>query len=186
MDRSDLWLSEAAARGDVRAFSEIVRRHQSAVTGFLVRMTRGDHATADDLAQDAFIAAYRKIGQFRGECSLRGWLLRVAYSRFLQDRRRAKLELAEDDAATSVSPDAEMGSAAKLDLERAIAKLSGEERAALTLHFALGCYHEETASILGDPFLAEIAPYISQMDTLQRSMFLNQVRDLAMGRRRSA
>jgi transcriptional regulator with XRE-family HTH domain len=46
--------------------------------------------------------------------------------------------------------------------------------------------HEETASILGDPFLAELAPYISQMDTLQRSMFLNQVRDLAMGRRRTA
>src|ERR1700681_790678 len=40
--------------------------------------------------------------------------------------------------------------------------------------------HEETASILGDPFLAELAPYISQIDTLQRSMFLNQVRDLAM------
>jgi len=46
--------------------------------------------------------------------------------------------------------------------------------------------HEETASILSDPFLAELAPYVSQMDTLQRSMFLNQVRDLAMGRRRSA
>jgi transcriptional regulator with XRE-family HTH domain len=46
--------------------------------------------------------------------------------------------------------------------------------------------HEETASILGDPFLAELAPYISQMDNLQRSMFLNQVRDLAMGRRRTA
>src|SRR5258707_1755121 len=46
--------------------------------------------------------------------------------------------------------------------------------------------HEETASILGDPVLAELAPYISQMDSLQRSMFLNQVRDLALGRRRSA
>ena len=46
--------------------------------------------------------------------------------------------------------------------------------------------HEETASILGDPFLAELAPYIAQMDSLQRSMFLNQVRDLALGRRRSA
>jgi transcriptional regulator with XRE-family HTH domain len=46
--------------------------------------------------------------------------------------------------------------------------------------------HEETASILADPFLAELAPYIAQMDSLQRSMFLNQVRDLAMGRRRSA
>src|SRR6202046_4336431 len=46
--------------------------------------------------------------------------------------------------------------------------------------------HEETAVLMTDPFLAELAPYISQMDTLQRSMFLNQVRDLAMGRRRSA
>jgi transcriptional regulator with XRE-family HTH domain len=46
--------------------------------------------------------------------------------------------------------------------------------------------HEETASILSDPFLAELAPYITHMDSLQRSMFLNQVRDLAMGRRRSA
>jgi transcriptional regulator with XRE-family HTH domain len=46
--------------------------------------------------------------------------------------------------------------------------------------------HEETASILADPFLGELAPYIAQMDMLQRSMFLNQVRDLAMGRRRSA
>jgi transcriptional regulator with XRE-family HTH domain len=46
--------------------------------------------------------------------------------------------------------------------------------------------HEETASILNDPFLAELAPYVAQMDQLQRSMFLNQVRDLAMGRRRTA
>jgi transcriptional regulator with XRE-family HTH domain len=46
--------------------------------------------------------------------------------------------------------------------------------------------HEETASILADPFLAELAPYITQMDSLQRSMFLNQVRDIALGRRRTA
>jgi transcriptional regulator with XRE-family HTH domain len=46
--------------------------------------------------------------------------------------------------------------------------------------------NEETAALLADPFLAEIAPYISQLDALQRSIFLNQVRDMAMGRRKTA
>jgi transcriptional regulator with XRE-family HTH domain len=45
---------------------------------------------------------------------------------------------------------------------------------------------EETISVLADPFLAEIAPYIAQLDAFQRSVFLNQVRDLALGRRRMA
>lgn len=44
----------------------------------------------------------------------------------------------------------------------------------------------ETASLMADPFLAEIAPLIAQLDGFQRSMFLNQVRELACGRRRSA
>jgi transcriptional regulator with XRE-family HTH domain len=46
--------------------------------------------------------------------------------------------------------------------------------------------NEETASIFADPFLAEIAPYVAQMDALQRSIFLNQVRDMASGRRKIA
>ena len=46
--------------------------------------------------------------------------------------------------------------------------------------------NEETASIFSDPFLAEIAPYVALMDSLQRSIFLNQVRDMATGRRKSA
>jgi len=45
---------------------------------------------------------------------------------------------------------------------------------------------EEALTVLGDPFLAEIAPYVAQLDAFQRSVFLNQVRDLATGRRRTA
>jgi hypothetical protein len=40
--------------------------------------------------------------------------------------------------------------------------------------------------VLADPFLAEIAPYVAQLDAFQRAVFLNQVKDLAMGRRRLA
>jgi transcriptional regulator with XRE-family HTH domain len=45
---------------------------------------------------------------------------------------------------------------------------------------------EEALSVLADPFLAEIAPYVAQLDAFQRAVFLNQVKDLAMGRRRLA
>ncbi|HLJ77734.1 MAG TPA: helix-turn-helix transcriptional regulator [Acidobacteriaceae bacterium] len=44
----------------------------------------------------------------------------------------------------------------------------------------------EAASLMADPFLAEIAPLVAQLDAFQRSMFLNQVRELATGRRRPA
>jgi transcriptional regulator with XRE-family HTH domain len=44
----------------------------------------------------------------------------------------------------------------------------------------------ETAAVLADPFLAEIAPLIAQLDAFQRSMFLSQVREMASGRRRPA
>ncbi len=54
------------------------------------------------------------------------------------------------------------------------------------VHDARSRRNEETASILADPFLAEIAPYVALMDSLQRSIFLNQVRDMATGRRKSA
>jgi transcriptional regulator with XRE-family HTH domain len=54
------------------------------------------------------------------------------------------------------------------------------------VHDARSRRNDETAAVLSDPFLAEIAPYVGRLDALQRSMFLNQVRDMAMGRRKTA
>jgi transcriptional regulator with XRE-family HTH domain len=54
------------------------------------------------------------------------------------------------------------------------------------VHDARSRKNDETAAVLADPFLAEIAPYVAQLDALQRSIFLNQVRDMATGRRRTA
>ena len=58
-----------AAEGDANAFAALVRMHQSRLRGFLRRMTRGDHALADDLAQETFLGAHRKIASYRGEGS---------------------------------------------------------------------------------------------------------------------
>ncbi len=54
------------------------------------------------------------------------------------------------------------------------------------LHDARSRKLEETAAIFADPFLAEVATYVAQLDGYQRSLFLNQTRDMAMGRRRTA
>src|SRR6201996_6937105 len=85
-------LVRGAAAGDAAAFGALVREHQSRVRGFLRRLTRGDAALADDLAQETFLEAFRKIAQYRGEGSFGGWLCGIAWSRFLMERRKRKEE----------------------------------------------------------------------------------------------
>lgn len=138
--------SAEAAAGDVAAFGILVRRHQSALRGFLRRLTRGDHALADDLAQETFLEAQRKLSQFQGNGSFSGWLYAIAWSRFLMETRKRKLEPLDDaDEQIVAEPD----SAMKLDLERAMTKLRPPERAALTLCFALELPHGEAANVMG-------------------------------------
>jgi len=82
----------------------------------------------------------------------------------------------------------------KIENGKAMPTLSSLERLARALevdicnlvHDARSRRNEETAAVLSDPFLAEIAPLIAQLDALQRSIFLNQVREMATGRRRTA
>lgn len=144
---SDSNLITRAAAGDAAAFSALVREHQSALRGFLRRLTRSDQALADDIAQDTFFEAWRKISQYRGEGSFAGWLSRIAWSRFLMEARKRKPELLEDlpEQSVETSPDA------KLDLENAMRRISAGERAALTLCYALGHSNEEAAAILSIP-----------------------------------
>jgi len=140
-----------AAAGDAAAFAVLVRLHQSALRGFLRRLTRGDHALADDLAQDTFLEAHRKLAQFQGSGSFSGWLHAIAWSRFLMETRKRKLEPLDDDFAETQGAVPEPASVARLDLESAFAHLRPAERAALTLCFAVGMAHEEAAATLGMP-----------------------------------
>lgn len=80
---------------DPRAFEQLVRRHQGLVRAQLRRLLHGDAAAADDLAQETFVLAWRKLDQFRGEARFSTWLYRIAYACFLQARR--KRAWADDD-----------------------------------------------------------------------------------------
>jgi transcriptional regulator with XRE-family HTH domain len=82
----------------------------------------------------------------------------------------------------------------KIENGKAMPTLSSLDRLARALDVEISAllrdaptrHHNETAMLMADPFLAEIAQYTSQLDALQRTIFLNHVRELAAGRRRSA
>jgi len=144
------WLAREAAAGDAAAFGVLVRRHQGKLRGFLLRLARGNHALADDLAQETFLEAFRKIGQF-GQGSFFGWLCAIAYSRYLMEARKRKLESLDEVDEMTDDRQSETANLAKLDVEKAMARLAPAQRAALTLCFALEFSHEEAASLLNMP-----------------------------------
>jgi RNA polymerase sigma-70 factor (ECF subfamily) len=145
----DELVSRAVAK-DVAAFNLLVRRHQSQVRGLLLRVTRGNHALADDLSQETFFEAWRGIANFRGESSFATWLYRIAWSRFLMQARKRKADEPLGDWQGETAS-AEGATIARVDLERAFTQLSPPESAALTLSFALGLSNSEAAEALNMP-----------------------------------
>ena len=139
-------VAQVVAQQDTRAFGELVRRHQSQVRNFLRKLSR-DYVLADDLAQDAFLHAWDKLHTFTGQGSFIGWLLKVAYTTFLQSKRKSRRYveiLAEvgDDADTRGSRYTEDSDEIS-DLDKFLAVLTEEERAVMILSYACGLSHRE-------------------------------------------
>lgn len=139
--------------GDARAFGTLVRRHQGRIRAQLRQLLRDDPATADDLAQETFVQAWRKLEQFRGEARFATWLHRIAHACFLQHRRSragaprpAAADASEADHAT-VTGSPEL----RLDLDTALSRLPEPQRSALLYCAQLGLSHEEAASVLDLP-----------------------------------
>ena len=106
---------------DQHAFGELVRRHQSSVRGLLRQLTRTDVALADDLAQQAFLRAYKNIRSFRGEARFSTWLYRIAYNCFREDARRRKELVGIDEEQLANASDPQVADPAlRHDLMRAL------------------------------------------------------------------
>lgn len=147
-------VQRALHEGDTRVFEILVRRHQGLVRAQLRRLLPDDHAGADDLAQETFVLAWRKLDQFRGEARFGTWLYRIAHACFLQHCRsrgrrwRQEMALAPDDAAFGhEARPPELG----LDLDAALRHLSEPQRAALLYCVQLGLSHEEAALVMDLP-----------------------------------
>ena len=148
-------VERAVSQGDVRAFELLVRRHQGMVRAQLRRLLGDDAAMADDLAQDTFVIAWRRLEQFRGEARFGTWLYRIAHTRFLQhlrSRRGQVVQVPDSSVDEGEMPRAEGDSPAlRLDLEGALRHLSADQRAALMYCVQMGLSHEEAAVVLDMP-----------------------------------
>jgi len=146
---------------DKTAFAQLVEKYQSGIRQFLRRLTAGDHALADDLAQETFILMYRKISSFNGQSTLNTWLHKVAYNAFLGNKRKQdKYDYVEDDSLLELKAD-EADIITDVTLEKLMKKLSEDERLVLTLHFSAGMSHGEIAEVTTFP-LGTIKSHINR------------------------
>jgi RNA polymerase sigma-70 factor, ECF subfamily len=152
----DYALAQRAAAGDMPAFEELYDRHHRRVYSLCLRMT-GNTAEAEDLAQEAFIQLFRKIGSFRGESAFTTWLHRLTVNQVLMHFRKkgVRMEQTTDDGDVPVqivkgteNPN-QMPVLDRIALERAIEKLPPGYRAVFVLHDVEGHEHEEIARLLG-------------------------------------
>jgi RNA polymerase sigma-70 factor (ECF subfamily) len=156
VENPELVLCERALAGERSAFAELVQSHQGAVRNQLRRLTHGDAALADDLAQESFIQAWTHLAQFKGQARLASWLYRIAYHRFLMHLRSHQAMVSLTDGGETEDRGEAPGHgvparAMQLDVEAALARLPEAERVALIHCYYLDLSHEEAAQVLDLP-----------------------------------
>ena len=141
------------SKADLPAFEELYRQHSTRLFNLAWRMC-GTRADAEDLLQEIFLLAYRKLPEFRGDSTVGTWLYRLAMNRCLdhlksrQTRANGATTTLDEEVMAGRRPTGD-GGIKRLDLERAIARLPEGARAAFILHDVEGFQHGEIASILG-------------------------------------
>lgn len=140
-NEEDLALARRAGAGDHGAFTALVEKHERMLRSFLARAFGAD--VADDIAQDAFLKAWRAAGQYDGRARFSTWLTRIAWRCRLDAVR--KHQPADPPAETSVE------STDELEIRDMLARLNETERAALILCEGHGWTHEEAAQLLQVP-----------------------------------
>lgn len=138
-----------ARRGQMPACERIFRAYQQPAYSVAFRICQC-RETAQEITQDAFITAFRKIRQFRGDAPFWGWLRRVVVNHAISTLRRGpRSELLEfqDYHAPDKGEQEQVGMA--MDLEAALAQLDAEDRAVVWLHDVEGYAHQEIADLFG-------------------------------------
>jgi RNA polymerase sigma-70 factor (ECF subfamily) len=150
---TDADLVSRSLDGDVDAFETIYRQHSARVYTLACRMA-GSPEDGEDLLQEVFLQAFRKLGTFKGDASLGTWLYRLALNHCLDyvRSRQARMKKLTDtlDADASFEPVSRRTTPiAKLDLDRAIERLPDGCREAFVLHDVEGFDHKEVGDLLG-------------------------------------
>ena len=160
---AEMDLVKRARRGDLDAYDDLVRRYQERIYATVYHMT-ANHEDANDLAQEAFIKAFRALKSFKGGSSFYTWVYRIAVNKtinFLKQRKN-KTQMSLDDLdfnaehdpdlvalISDKTPRREVGLAELQEkLNAAMQKLSEPHRLVVTLHDVQGLSHEEIGKIM--------------------------------------
>ena len=190
---SDAELLALARAGDDRAFGVLVDRYEPAVAATVIGMLgRGDEA--EDVGQETFIRFHRSLHRFRGESSLKTYLVHIAINlsiNALRRRKRTLLRFVSQDETTAEAPEMRIGPGGELDaselqtvVQDAVARLGEKHRAVVVLRLFHDCSTRETAQMLGIPegtvlsrlsramkeLEAQLAPYVHSGSALPETI----------------
>ncbi len=150
-------LIDAALRGDSASFGQLVQIHQNRIYNAMTHFC-GNATEAEDIVQDAFVQAYRKLASFQRNCAFYTWLYRIALNTAISRQRRKRVETSVDRVREQTGSEPIDGGDAPDDrllrdervalVQRALALLSDEHRAILILREMDGCDYEEIAEAL--------------------------------------
>lgn len=151
---ADMALVERCRANAPGAFEEVYKAHAPRLFGLICRLV--GRIEAEDLLQETFLAAHRKLGLYRGESALGTWLFRLATNLCLDHLRSRSgrwsqltdaLDGDVESHATAAGPI--LGTVDRLDLERAIAALPPGARLVFVLHDVEGFDHRQVGELLG-------------------------------------
>ena len=155
----DRELVARAKLGDENGFAELYQRHNRRITSLCLRMLR-NQAEGEELVQDTFVQAFRKLDTFRGDSAFSTWLHRIAVNLVLMKMRKHRIsevsvdeqQAGEEDPAATLFGCEDLrlrGAIERVDLEGAVADLAPGYRIVFLLHDIEGYDHGEISELLG-------------------------------------
>lgn len=141
-------LVERARHNDFKAYEQLYRLHVGRVFALCYRLCN-DRDMAEDLTQEAFVMAWRKLGNFRGDSAFGSWLYRIATNTVLSYLRKQKPFLKSLDIDDVPEQSMRDDIALQMGLETAIGKLPDGARAVFVLYSLEGYTHDEISASLG-------------------------------------
>jgi len=164
-----------ARHGDVDAFNLLVSRWERKVYNYLYRLV-GDREDALDLAQEVFLKAYQNLGRLEDVARFAPWLFRIAHNEACSLMRRNRPESEFTEPAPGHAGPQMLPIEVSLAVERALERLSAEQREAVLLKMYQGFKFEEMAEILGCPVSTVKSRLYAALDLLKETLAPVKVR----------
>jgi RNA polymerase sigma-70 factor (ECF subfamily) len=168
MPAAEAALLQGLRQGDANAGHQFVRAYYPAVYRYLLYLT-GHRESAEDLTQETFLQAWRRLDSFEGRAPLRLWLHRIAHREFLQSLRSQRSQTSLEEVADLPAPQgADWTEAA--ELRDAIRQLPREEGEVVVLHYLHGYSCQEIGQIVRIPVSTVKYRLLAARSHLQRAL----------------